>query len=140
ALVAQTETEVDPHIAAIDEGRATSLPFRVIRGQTAHEHANAPHPFALLGARHYRPRRRAKSCDELPPPHPWPPVFVDQPIALLVVLELVSRRGRRWLLPAGRPRPSRWLLVAYVPRWCVFLPGGLLCEAEGCPVSPWAAN
>ena len=47
------------------EHRDAGLPFRIVRGQR-HEHADAPHPLALLRARRERPRRRAaEERDEL---------------------------------------------------------------------------
>ena len=44
--------------------------FRIVRG-CGHEHADAPHPLALLRARRERPRRRraAEQRDELAPLH-----------------------------------------------------------------------
>jgi hypothetical protein len=44
--------------------------FRIIRGQV-HEHADPPHPLALLRMRRDRPRRRsaADEPDELAPSH-----------------------------------------------------------------------
>jgi hypothetical protein len=41
---------------ALLEHREANLPLRIVRGDT-HEHANAPHPLALLRARRERPRR-----------------------------------------------------------------------------------
>ena len=50
--------------------RACAL--RIVRGRV-HEHADAPHPLALLRARRQRPRRRAaEQRDELAPPHGLP--------------------------------------------------------------------
>ena len=62
---------IDPHIAAVgpaqllqplQERRDAGLRFRIVRG-CGHEHADAPHPLALLRARRERPtqppRRRA---------------------------------------------------------------------------------
>jgi len=40
------------------ESREACLTFRII-GREIHEHADAPHPLALLRARRKRPRRRA---------------------------------------------------------------------------------
>src|SRR5262249_42978855 len=40
---------------ALDEGVAASLPFRIVRSQAAHQHADAPHALALLRARRERP-------------------------------------------------------------------------------------
>jgi hypothetical protein len=46
-----------------------SLIFCIVCG-CGKEHADAPHPLALLRARRERPRHRAaKPCDELPPLH-----------------------------------------------------------------------
>ena len=46
-----------------------------------HEHADAPHPLALLRARRERPRRRraAEQRDELAPPHVVCPKIVCRP-------------------------------------------------------------
>jgi hypothetical protein len=41
----------------LEERRETHLPFRVVRGKI-HEHADPPHPLALLRARRERPRYR----------------------------------------------------------------------------------
>src|SRR5262249_14063314 len=63
----------DPYIASGDPARLREplqerpepgLLFRVVRG-CRHQHADAPHPFALLRARRNRPRgRAAKQRDE----------------------------------------------------------------------------
>src|SRR5262249_19288121 len=66
----------DPHVSAVspasllqalDEGVAASLPFRIVRSQAAHQHADAPHALALLRAYRKRPRgrRAAEERDEL---------------------------------------------------------------------------
>jgi hypothetical protein len=65
---------VDTHVTAdgpaqqrqrLLERPDAGLPFRIVRG-AGHQHANAPHPFALLRTRRDRPRdrRTAKECDE----------------------------------------------------------------------------
>src|SRR5262249_39754846 len=73
---------VDPHIATLaptqllqrlQERRDLRLTFR-IGGGHVHEHADAPHPLALLRACRERPRRRcaADQRDELAAPHSIP--------------------------------------------------------------------
>ncbi len=54
----------------LQERRDAGLTFRIVRG-AGHEHADAPHPLALLRARRERPRRRraAEQRDELAPLH-----------------------------------------------------------------------
>ena len=42
----------------LQERRETGLPFRIVRGYS-HEHADAPHPLALLRARRERPAAAA---------------------------------------------------------------------------------
>jgi hypothetical protein len=71
-------TKVDPHVAAIGptqarkrlhERRQASL-RRGIVFVAPYEHADAPHPLALLCARRERPRRRAaERSDEFAPSH-----------------------------------------------------------------------
>ena len=72
---------VDPHVAAdgpaqlrqpLQERPDAGLKFRIVRG-CGQEHADAPHPLALLRARRERPRRRraAEQRDELAPLHVW---------------------------------------------------------------------
>jgi hypothetical protein len=50
------------------ERRDAGLSFRIVRS-CVHEHADSPHPFALLRARSERPcgSRAAEQCDELAP-------------------------------------------------------------------------
>src|SRR5262252_6327072 len=73
--IAQTPSILDTEVSAVgpasflqalDEGVAAGLPFRIVRSQAAHEHADAPHPLALLRARRERPcgRRPAEQRDE----------------------------------------------------------------------------
>src|SRR5262245_49521094 len=73
---------VDPQVAAdgpaeflqlLLERSEPCLIFRSVRG-CGQEHADAPHPAALLRARRERPccRRAAKQCDERAPPHGHP--------------------------------------------------------------------
>src|SRR5262249_24430135 len=52
------------------ERRDAGLSFRVVRAR-GHQHADAPHPLALLRARRERPRgcRTAEQRHELAPPH-----------------------------------------------------------------------
>jgi len=51
------------------ECRNASELFRIVRGG-GNQHADSPHPVALLRARCQRPHSRtAKPCDEFPPPH-----------------------------------------------------------------------
>jgi len=53
------------------EGREARLPFRIIGGEV-HQHADAPHPLALLRARRERPStccRAAEQRDELASSH-----------------------------------------------------------------------
>ena len=68
---------LDPHVAADRSSpvrcspcgtRRRGLCVRIVRGD-GHEHADAPHAFALLRARRERPRRRraAEQRDELAP-------------------------------------------------------------------------
>ena len=69
---------VDPHVAPygpacllqpLQERREAGLAFRLI-GSRVHEHADVPHPLALLRARRERPgSRAADERDELAPPH-----------------------------------------------------------------------
>jgi hypothetical protein len=56
-------------LQCLQKPRETSLAFRIVRG--THEHADAPHPLALLRARSQRPHssHAAEQCDELAPPH-----------------------------------------------------------------------
>jgi hypothetical protein len=58
---------VDADVTAVDpaqllkppqERRQAGSTCRIVLGER-HEHADAPHPFALLRARRHRPRRRA---------------------------------------------------------------------------------
>src|SRR5262249_43930208 len=73
--VAAAPTEVHPHVAAngpaqvrerLSERRDVSLRHGIVFVAPL-EHADAPHAFGLLRARHPRPRRRAaKPGDELP--------------------------------------------------------------------------
>ena len=58
-------------LQALDEGVAAGLPFRISCRQIAHQHADAPHPLALLRACRQRPCncRHAEQRDELAPPH-----------------------------------------------------------------------
>jgi hypothetical protein len=70
--------DVDPHVAAIgptqarkrlSERRDERLRHRIVF-VVWHEHADAPHPVALLRPRRERPRRRAvESSDEFAPVH-----------------------------------------------------------------------
>ena len=73
---------VDPDVAALrppelleslPERRDVGLCFRVALG-IAHQHADPPHPLALLRPRRKRPRdgRAAEKCDELAPLHVAP--------------------------------------------------------------------
>ena len=73
---------VDPHVAAVgpaqllqplQERRDAGLGFPIVRGR-GHEHADAPHPLALLRARRERPRcrRATKNTEKFPPPHVRP--------------------------------------------------------------------
>ena len=64
--IARAPAIVDPHVAAdrsspiaaaLQERADAGLCFRIVRG-CGHEHADAPHPLALLRARRERPRRR----------------------------------------------------------------------------------
>ena len=62
-----------PMVAAFRQGLQerpnAGLPFRIVR-RCEQEHANAPHPLALLRARRERPSRRAADeRDELAPVH-----------------------------------------------------------------------
>ena len=53
------------------ERRHASPCLRVVRG-LINEHADAPHPIALLGTCHERPHRRAPdACSELPSSDHW---------------------------------------------------------------------
>jgi hypothetical protein len=71
-------TKVDPHVAAISPTQVRE-PLGERREErfhhgivfvAQHEHADPPHPVALLRPRRYRQRRRApEPRDELPPPH-----------------------------------------------------------------------
>src|SRR5262249_54263682 len=69
---------VDAHVAADrptpflqppQECRKARLPFWVVRSPI-HEHADVPHPLALLRARPQRPpgSTAAEKCDQFPPP------------------------------------------------------------------------
>ena len=62
-------------IAASPCRNAASGPGLPHRPRPGHEHADAPHPLALLRARRERPRRRraAEQRDEFAPPHVRPP-------------------------------------------------------------------
>ena len=73
---------VDPHVAAdgpaqlrqpLQERPDAGLKFRIVRG-CGQEHADAPHPLALLRARRERPRRRraTQNTEKFPPPHARP--------------------------------------------------------------------
>src|SRR5262249_21655046 len=77
--LASRPTDLNPHVAAdgpaqqrqpLQERPDAGLKYRIIRG-CVHEHADAPHPLALLRARCERPRRRraAEQTDELAPFH-----------------------------------------------------------------------
>src|SRR5262249_36462631 len=64
--ITQAPADVDPHVAAVgptklleslDEGRDTSLAFRVVRGQGTQEKADPTHSFALLSTRGDGPAR-----------------------------------------------------------------------------------
>src|SRR5215510_12348149 len=77
--IARAPTILDPDVAAdgptqllqaLQERRVASLSFRIVRAQV-HEHADAPHPLALLRMRRERPSRRraAEQRDELAPLH-----------------------------------------------------------------------
>jgi hypothetical protein len=58
-----------PFAETFDERRRMSLQHRICCS-AVHQHAHAPHPLALLGPRHHRPRRRATyRRNELPPRH-----------------------------------------------------------------------
>src|SRR5262249_56432816 len=69
---------VDPDVAAVEpaqlreplhERRYAGLKLRIVSG-AEHQHADAPHPLALLSARRERPCcRAAEQHDELAPPH-----------------------------------------------------------------------
>src|SRR5262249_23190155 len=54
----------------LQEGSKAPLALRIVCGEV-HDHADAPHPLALLGARRERPcgRRAADECHELAPSH-----------------------------------------------------------------------
>src|SRR5262249_16488791 len=84
-------------LQALDEGVAASLPFRIVRSQAAHQHADAPHALALLlRPRRERPRNRcaAEQRHELAPFHrPMPPVLRDPKDS--------TRRHARRLLGCG---------------------------------------
>ena len=78
--IAQTPSILDTEVSAVgpasflqalDEGVAAGLPFRIACRQTAHEHADTPHPAGLLRPRRERPgsRRAAEQRDELATPH-----------------------------------------------------------------------
>jgi hypothetical protein len=79
-FVTAAPTKVHPHVATIgptqvhkrlSERRDVSLPLRIVFVKR-HEHADAPHPVALLRPCHHRPRRRApEERDELAPPNHW---------------------------------------------------------------------
>jgi hypothetical protein len=69
--------KVHPHVAAVGptqarkrlrERRVATLPLRIVF-VVRHEHADAPHPLALLRPRRERPRHRAAadSSDEFTP-------------------------------------------------------------------------
>src|SRR5262245_8757008 len=76
--IASAPAIVDPHVAALgpaqllqhlQERRDAGLAFRIVRG-VRDEHADAPHPLALLCERRERPRcRAADERDELAPSH-----------------------------------------------------------------------
>src|SRR5262249_23724268 len=56
-------------LEGLHQRREAGLSFRIVRWQI-HEHADAPHPLALLRARRERPRRRAaEQRAELPALH-----------------------------------------------------------------------
>ena len=89
--IARAPAIVDPHVAAVgpaqflqplQERRDAGLSFRIVRGQV-HEHADAPHPLALLRARRERPRSRraAEQRDELAPLHVDHPASPRQSVA-----------------------------------------------------------
>ena len=76
--VARCPAVVDPHVAAVgpaqllqplQERRDAGLSFRIVGGEV-HEHADAPHPLALLRARRERPgcRRAAERTKKFSPP------------------------------------------------------------------------
>ncbi len=75
--IARGPAVVDPHVAPIGPAQLLRAPARMPRGGTCpsassasqvHEHADAPHPLALLRPRRERPRRRAaEQRDELAP-------------------------------------------------------------------------
>ncbi len=75
--IASAPPRVDPQVAAfhpvqflqsLQEGRDAALPCRIVLGYV-HEHADAPHPFALLRARRPRHGRAPDRRNEVPPPH-----------------------------------------------------------------------
>src|SRR6516164_6801085 len=57
-------------LKSLPQSRDAGLPYRIVRGEW-HDHADAPHPFALLRARRERPGDRcaAEKRDELAPRH-----------------------------------------------------------------------
>src|SRR6516164_3627217 len=56
-------------LQSLHEGHEAGLSFRILRSER-HQHADAPHPAALLCARRQRPSRRAaEQRDELAPLH-----------------------------------------------------------------------
>jgi hypothetical protein len=61
---------VQPRRCSSYERGSTDFGVRILTSY-AGEHANAPHPFALLRSRRKRPRRRcaAEERDKLPPMH-----------------------------------------------------------------------
>src|SRR5262249_33937794 len=78
--IAQPPAIFDAHVAAVGpaqllqplhEGRSAGLPFRVVRGQAARQHADPPHTLALLRTRRKWPRDSgtAEKANELAPPH-----------------------------------------------------------------------
>src|SRR5262245_3343927 len=76
--IARAPTILDPHVTAdgptqflqaLKARRVASRSFRIVRAQV-HEHADAPHPLALLRPRRQRPpRRAAEQRDEFAPSH-----------------------------------------------------------------------
>src|SRR5262249_34007165 len=120
---------VDAHVAAdgpaeerqrLQERPDEGLKLRIVRGR-GQEHADAPHPLALLRARRERPRghRAAEQLDELAPTdhsitssararsiglfHSIP-ALIDSALCCLVLCE-TSSRGRLTKMPPARGLP-----------------------------------
>ena len=81
--IARAPANVDPHVAAVGpaqllqplhERRDAGLMIPDRPRAAGHEHADAPHPLALLRARGKRPRRRraTEKTEKFPPPHVRP--------------------------------------------------------------------